>query len=331
MTGPGSKPTPLATAGAGHGGDAALHTDWTGARWSEIDWTACTRRVGVGGVELNYVDTGDPTGEPLLLIHGLGGSWEAWLPCLTALRQHHRVLAVDLPGFGASPVDRRVVTVAAFARVLDGFCTELALDEVTVVGNSLGGWVAAELAIRSPGRVGRLVLIDAAGIPPTWRERLKVVSMLRLAGWLAPVAGLMRGPLLRQRGLRRRAFGFAFADPDTVDAALLARQLPRRPSPVFQKVMTAAIRSWSVAWCDRVAEITVPTLVMWGEQDVQLPMRHAREWQRLIRDCELVVVPGAGHLPMLERPGTVSEAVHRFVRATAGSAVPAASAGAAAG
>ena len=316
MTPPGSSRSPFAVAGAGPNGFEAGAPDWIGAGWPAIDWAACTHRSEAGGFELNYVDTGDAGGEPLLLIHGLGGSWEAWLPTLAALRDEYRVLAVDLPGFGASPVDRRAVTVAAFARVLDEFCSGLALDRVTVVGNSLGGWVAAELAIRNPQLVRRLVLIDAAGIPPTWRERFKVVSMLRLAGWLAPLAGRLRGPLLERPGLRRRAFSFAFADPTRVDVELLARQLPRRASPVFQKVMTAGIRSWSLAWCDRVTEIVVPTLVIWGESDVQLPMRHAREWLRLIAGSELVVVPGAGHLPMLERPDVVNEAIHDFIQAT---------------
>lgn len=284
--------------------------------WLDRDWAACTRTLSAGGSAINYVDVGRGD-TPLLLVHGLGGSWEAWLENILPLAEHHRVLAVDLPGFGASPVDERVVTVAAFARVLDALCTELRLDRVAVVGSSLGGWVATELTIRNPARIAALVLVDAAGIPPTRRERLRVVAMLRLAGFLAPLAGRLRSALLARPGLRKQAFSFAFAHPETVDPRLLARQLPLRPSPVFQKVMTAGIRSWSVAWCDLVTEIVAPTLVIWGQQDVQLPLRHGREWVRLIPGSELLVVPEAGHLPMLERPEEVNRAILDFAAAAA--------------
>jgi pimeloyl-ACP methyl ester carboxylesterase len=259
------------------------------------------------------VDIGAGAGPAILLIHGLGGSWQAWLENICSLARDHRVIAVDLPGFGASPIDRDTVTIAAYARSLDELSRALELTSYVAVGSSLGGWIAAELALRAPDRCAGLVLVDAAGIPPTRRERIKVVTMLRLADRMAPLGCRYRENLINNPGLRRRALKFAVADPDRLDPDLVATLLPETPSPVFRVVLNAAIRSWSVSWCDRVTELDLPSLVIWGSADAQLPVRHGHEWVRLLRGARLTVIAGAGHLPMIERPQAVNLELEQFL------------------
>jgi pimeloyl-ACP methyl ester carboxylesterase len=290
---------------------------------SDDDWAEYKRTVSLDhGERISFVDIGDGPGPVLLLIHGLGGSWQAWLANIRPLAEAYRVVAVDLPGFGASPLVPGCFTFSAYARVMDRFCDCLGIDSVVAVGNSFGGWVTVDLAIRRPDLVAGIVLVDAAGIPPTRRERWKVVTMLRVADRAAPLACRYRDAIVHDIGIRKKALSFALARPENVPAEIVAGLLPERPSPAFRPVLSAAVRSWSLAWCDRVAEIRTPALVLWGELDAQLPLRHAHEWTRLLSGSELVVIPDAGHLPMLEQPDIVNGAVTDFLtRASAASSL----------
>jgi pimeloyl-ACP methyl ester carboxylesterase len=181
------------------------------------------------------------------------------------------------------------------------------------MGSSLGGWVSADLTLRAPERVRGLVLIDAAGIVPTRAERLKAVSILRGAELGAPLAPRFRAALASRPGLRKLALKYTVADPTRLAADLVYMALPPAPDPGFSPAFTAARRSWSDAWCDMLTEIECPTLILWGDRDSLLPLRHAREWARRIRTSRLEVIPGAGHLPMLERPTLANLALARFL------------------
>src|SRR3954449_4777425 len=280
--------------------------------WRAHDWAGLSRTVDVGSDRIAYVELGegDP---PVLLLHGLGGNWTAWLQTLPAVAREHRVVAVDLPGFGASAPGSDGISIPGYARTIERFCERLGLEEVVVAGSSLGGWVAAELALRAPERVRGLVLIDAAGMVPTRAERLKSVSMMRGAELGAPLAPRFRAAIAARPRLRKLALKYTVADPKRLAADLVLMALPAAPDPGFGPAFVAARRSWSDAWCDQLTEIERPTLIVWGEQDALLPLRHAREWARRIRGSELRVIPGAGHLPMLERPVLVNPILRRFL------------------
>jgi pimeloyl-ACP methyl ester carboxylesterase len=286
----------------------------TAPDWLDIDWPAHTTTVEVSeGVVVSYVDIGTGAEPALLLIHGLGGSWGAWLENIPVLARDRRVIAVDLPGFGDSPASPDTITIAAYARAMEGLCERLGLTSVVAIGSSLGGWISTELTLRAPDLVAGLILVDAAGIPPTRLERMKVVGMLRLADRMAPWGVKYRDSLIHNLRLRRRALGFAVAAPERLSAELVGTLLPTQPSPVFRAVLNAAVKSWSVSWCDLVGEITAPALVLWGACDAQLPLRHGEEWNRLLKRSRLVVVPDAGHLPMLEDPQLVNREIVAFV------------------
>jgi pimeloyl-ACP methyl ester carboxylesterase len=295
--------------------DAALRT--TGAGWRDVDWEPRHRFIDVAGYRLHYVELDGP-GTPLLFIHGLGGNWTVWLENLPAFARHHRVIAVDLPGFGGSPLPSDAVSIEGYGHTLEAFCSQLGLDSVIVIGSSLGGWVSAELTLRAPERVVGLILVDAAGIVPTRLERWKSLSLMEGAAVMAPLAPRFRKSVAARRGLRKMALRYTIDRPADLAADLVFMALPPAPDPGFRPALTACRRSWSEAWCDRLSEIKCPTLIVWGDRDSLLPLRHAREWAQRIPASELRVVAQAGHLPMLEHPEQFNQLGLEFVESLAG-------------
>jgi pimeloyl-ACP methyl ester carboxylesterase len=284
--------------------------------WRAHDWADLSRTVDVGADRIAYVDLGE--GDlPVLLLHGLGGNWTAWLETLPAVARDHRVIAIDLPGFGASAPGSDGISIPGYARTVERFCKRMGLDEVIVAGSSLGGWVAAELTLRAPELVKGLVLIDAAGMVPTRAERFRAISMMRGAELGAPLAPKFRAAIASRPRLRNLALKYTVSDPSALAADLVYMALPAAPDPGFGRAFTAARRSWSDAWCDQVTEIECPTLIVWGERDTMLPLRQGREWARRIRGSEFHVIPDAGHLPMLERPVLVNGLLETFLKQVA--------------
>jgi pimeloyl-ACP methyl ester carboxylesterase len=285
--------------------------------WRSVDWGLHTQTLlldhAVGGTQVSYVDIG--SGPVVLLVHGLGGSWRVWLENIPDLAQTHRVIAVDLPGFGDSPYDGGEATFASYAHLLEVLLQALDVDHAVAIGNSFGGWICAELTRRNPALVSGLVLIDAAGIPGTPAERRKVAGMLRMADRLTPMSIRNRDRFANSPKLRRRAFAFLVSRADLIPDDLAIYLVPERPSPIFRKVLEAAIKSWSEAWCRQLTELDTPTLILWGSLDRQLPLRHADEWHRLLRNSTLALIDGAGHMPMLEHPAEVNAHVRQFLAA----------------
>src|SRR5579863_1278171 len=132
------------------------------SRWLDVDWRTHQRWVIVNGAPINVIELGE--GPALLFVHGLSGSWPNWLEQLPVFAASHRVIALDLPGFGRSPMPVEPISISGYARTLDALLGALGVSAAGVVGNSMGGFVAAELAINHPRRVERLALISPAGI-----------------------------------------------------------------------------------------------------------------------------------------------------------------------
>jgi pimeloyl-ACP methyl ester carboxylesterase len=279
--------------------------------WRGVDWQRQARTVKVGCDEVSYVELGE--GDPVLAIHGLGGNWRVWLENLPALARRHRVIAVDLPGFGGSSPAGEGIAIHGYSRLLVGLLEQLALQQTVVIGSSLGGWIAADLALRAPARVRALVLVDAGGVVPTACERRKALAIMQGAALLAPYAPRFRTLVASRRHLRSLALRYTFARPREVAADLVYMALPSEPDPGFQAALYAAKRSWSEAWCDGLTEIACPTLIVWGDSDSLLPIRHAREYARRIVGSRLYVISEAGHLPMLERPREFNRVVLDFL------------------
>jgi pimeloyl-ACP methyl ester carboxylesterase len=281
--------------------------------WLDIDWRTPQRWVTVEGEPINTIELGE--GPPIVFVHGLGGSWQNWLEQLPVLAREHRVLAMDLPGFGYSPMPREDISIAGYARLLDGLLGALGIDAATVVGNSMGGFIGAELAIAFPRRVERLVLVSAAGLS-THNEPLPVRTMpalVRLERLLAGGSALLAAKsetVMRRRRLREATLKAVVRHPGRLPAALAAEQLrgagKRGFLPALQAVIGYDVR-------DRLPEIACPTLIVWGDRDRLITVRDAGVFEELIPRSRKVIFEDTGHMAMLERPDAFNALLESFV------------------
>jgi pimeloyl-ACP methyl ester carboxylesterase len=251
-------------------------------------------------------------GDPLVLLHGLGLSWRSWKPVLPALAREHDVLALDLPGFGAAPALHRPPTVAALADAVEAELDGAGLDRVHVAGNSLGGWIALELARR--GRAGSVTALSPSGLetPP---ERATVIAMNELmrerAVAIAPMARLLTaagpGRTALLAGLRGRPWLLP-AD----DAAAEIRDFAH--APAFQ----ATLR-WTIGFqfASGLNEIDVPVRICSGTVDLMLGAVTAPRFVAAIPGAELYPLLGCGHVPTADDPELVASAILEVTRAAA--------------
>ncbi len=283
--------------------------------WMDVDWQAHRRFVEIDGRRANVVEMGD--GPPLLLVHGLSGCWQNWLENIPRFARTHRVIAPDLPGFGASEMPREEISIDGYARFLENLCDALSIDAAAVVGNSMGGHIASELAIRSPQRVERLMLVSAAGISAEQAQRDIVMTAGRVIAAMGTRTAARVEAFARRPGLRRIALSFVVRHPDQLSAALAHELMQGSGKPGFLPALEAVVTH---RISERLPQIACPTFVVWGEDDHVIPVRDAKHFQRLIPDCRTVVLPDTGHVAMLERPARFNALLEGFL--TEGHATP---------
>ncbi len=255
---------------------------------------------------MNVIDLGpDGVAEaPVIVwIHGLSGSWPNWLENLPHFAGTHRCIAMDLPGFGWSEMPAQTISIAGYARTVDALLGQLGVTEATVVGNSMGGFVGLEVALQFSTWVKRLVLVSAAGLTIEHQRDERVLAALRRAnfglsmatGWIASRSEL----LSRRRRTRRWMMDIVAAHPELLPAPLVSEQLRGSGKPGFIDALDA-LTDYPIR--DRLGEIEVPTLVVWGTDDRLVPVRDAWAFGELIPNAEVVVYEDTGHVAMLERP-----------------------------
>ena len=280
-------------------GPDATYADGDDASWMEIDWPSLTRRVQVDVRGLRVVDTGGD-GPPLLWIHGLGGIWQNWLLNIPAFMDTHRCVAIDLPGFGGSEVPGREISIRGFARTVDELCDALDIDCPVVVGNSMGGFVGAELALSFPTRVSKLVLVAAAGLSTEHRRREPFLSAARAFAVLTARTGLRGSPVVKRRRLRRMALQAIVRYPERLSVPLVTELVKGADAPGFIDAFEALM---SYSFRDRLEKIEVPVLIVWGRHDMLVPVADAKMFEHLIGgNAHSVIFEDTGHLAMLERP-----------------------------
>ncbi len=262
----------------------------------------------VKGVRMRYFLGGE--GPPLILVHGLGGAAANWTELVPLLVRRHRLLVPDLPGHGGSTALPAVAGLEPFADRVALVAEREGMLPAPVVGHSLGGMVVLRMALRQPDDVPALVLAAAAGLSVgnIWgRNLLSVFSTIRPGR----LAARYRSRVARSPVLRRLVFGFvSVADPagltDEAVEGFLAAQL----------LHTDVGSAWRALQADDPREeldaIRCPVLVLWGAEDVQLPLDDAFEYTRRLR-ARLRVIPGCGHLLIGERPEACDRAIEDFL------------------
>jgi pimeloyl-ACP methyl ester carboxylesterase len=278
--------------------------------WLRIDWHEHLQQVDVVGARVNYVEMGE--GTPLLFIHGLSGCWQNWLENIPHFARAHRVVAPDLPGFGGSLVPPWEITIPAYGRFVRDFCERLAIDRCSIVGNSMGGFIASEVAITEPERIDDLTLVSAAGI--TWASARKEPAEMfaRVGRAAAPLALRFELSAIRRPKIRDRAFRGVFDDPNRLRRELLWENVvPAFQSPGYFDAMRNLV-GYDIR--DRLEEIGVPTLIVWGRNDRVVPVPAALSYKKRIgENAELVIFDRCGHVPQMERPVRFNRVLESFL------------------
>ena len=287
------------------------YADGDDATWMSVDWPSMTRRVTVEGREVNVVDTGGGADLPVMVfVHGLSGTWQNWLLNIPAFMGSHRVIALDLPGFGESPMPREKISIKGYARILDGLLGALGVDSAVVVGNSMGGFVAAELALSFPTRVERLVLVSAAGLSIEESRSAPLRVGARLWAGTATWVGARGHSVVTRPRARRLGLQMIVRYPEKLSPQLTYELTRGAGTPGFVPAMEALL---SYGFRDQLSRIEVPTLIVWGRNDMLVPRGDAREYASLIGDnARREMFEDTGHLSMVERPTRFNRLLEAF-------------------
>jgi pimeloyl-ACP methyl ester carboxylesterase len=278
--------------------------------WLKIDWRQHLRRVDLPGAQdVNYVEIGE--GEPIIFIHGIAGCWRNWLENLPYFGRTHRAIAIDLPGFGDSPMPGWEISIQSYGALVNALCGALELGPVPLVGNSMGGFIAAEVTVSQPTTVQKLVLVSAAGVSHARMARAPAETVGRMARAAAPLAlRYQQRALLRPR-LRNRMVRQLFRYPGQLPRELIWEIVQGGMHAPGLVAAISGLAGYNIL--DRLEDVETPTLIVWGRNDLVVPVSDALEYARLIRGSELVVFDQCGHLPMAERPVRFNRVLEQFL------------------
>lgn len=280
--------------------------------WYDTIHRAPLRSVVVDGQRLAYVDEGD--GPPLLLLHGFGGAiwqWEYQLPALSAT---HRVIALDLLGAGLSDKPDIAYRPDEYLHYVRGFLDALGIDRVTVIGNSMGAGIALGLALTTPDRIDRLILIG--GLPPNVKGTLTSPLIRRALDtqaptWLIRFLGWFAGTSATNRVLEEIVYDHRLLTPAVRDRSHRNRQGGGMIGPAL--ATARALPLWESDYAPRLGTITHQTLVLWGEQDRVFPLAVGKTLAAHLPQAHVIAIPQAGHIPQWEQPDAVNRAIATFL------------------
>jgi pimeloyl-ACP methyl ester carboxylesterase len=281
------------------------------SEWLDFPWDRYQHRTRIDGHEANYVDAGE--GPALVFVHGLGASWQSWLENIPEFARDHRVVAMDLPGFGCSDLPDQDITIEYYANWTFRLLDELGIEAGAVVGNSMGGFIAAEMAIRRPERVQRLAVVSAAVFWQTYRRAQPLVQLARLSDAMVARAlirvtdDVATRPRLRSWALATAGFRY----PHLIDKDL-AHEMVRsaRRTDGFLPALEA-LADFPLE--EELPKISCPALIVWGAHDTLVPVKDAKRMEELIPDSRRVVFERTGHVAMLERPERFNRLLREFL------------------
>ncbi len=273
------------------------------------------RKVAVDGVISQVLTAGE--GPPVVLLHGDGDSAAVWQRVIPALARDHRVFALSLPGHSDTDKPRADYTREYMRRFISEVLDALEIDRCVFIGNSIGGQVAIHLALAEPERFRGLVLLDSSGLgwavnPSLAIETIPLLGELAKAFSQAPFGGVLR-QVSRVSEL--------FWRKDHAPASWLAEQARLAKVPGFLDAAIAAKRTVVGPWgqlevlLDQLHRLTMPVLVVWGANDLVLPVAHAHAAVRELPNAELAVIPDCGHMAQVERPDEFLGALLPFLAA----------------
>jgi pimeloyl-ACP methyl ester carboxylesterase len=284
------------------------------SEWLDVDWAQHRKRIAIRGREVEYVEMGTEHEDAVVVIHGLGANWQTFLENIPFFAKTHHVLGLDLPGFGQSEMPAEDISISLYADIVDEMCEAVGIRQATILGNSMGGFIGAELAIRHPDRVRELVLISPAIL---WQEQRRAKPLMALAraselalGRLlvgAPPRAVVKRPRLRAGAIALGGIRYPH---------LLSRELQRELILTVQRTdgfLPALLAFGNYPVRDELPRIKCPVLVVWGSDDTLVGVRHADQLVELIPNARKVIMERTGHVAMLERPDRFNRIVSEFM------------------
>jgi len=259
--------------------------------------------ITVDGVKIRYLEAGDKKDNPILFIHGLGSASDRWMMIPETLSSHFHSIAMDLPGFGKSDKPATLdYTIDQFRDMILSFLKEISIDsKITLIGHSLGGYIASEIAIQNPNQVKNLILIDSSGMltkpTPILEEYLSAA--------MNPTKNNVR-----------KAFEKMVADPQRIPDQLVDGFIKRIQMPNAKYSFQATLENSATTQIglDRMQKISnLPTLIIWGLHDKVIPLSHSKFFKENIEGSMLEIVDDAGHAPFAEKPKEVTEILKNFL------------------
>jgi len=258
------------------------------------------KEVLVFGQKIHYVEAG--SGPTVILLHGLGGSSQAWQYNIGPMAEKFHVVVPDQIGFGKSDKPLVNYRIRTYVDFLDQFCKQLKIERASLVGNSMGGWIAAAFTAAFPDRVDKLVLEDAAGYAPA--KELDTRTFFGL------------NPTTRE-GMRvlvgKVFYNKMFQTDAAIDQAIAAR-LAAGDGYTINSITESIIRGEDFL-DDTVKTIKRPTLIVWGREDGLVPLAEGERFNKDIAGSKMVVLDQCGHVPNIEKAAEFNAAVIKFLSA----------------
>ena len=283
--------------------------------WLDIDWREHQRWVILDGQPINVIELGE--GPPLVFVHGLIERWTQWVEQLSVFASSHRVIAMDLPGFGDSPMPAEKISVPGYARTIEQLLDALQVNAAAFVGHSMGGFTSVELAINFPQRVERLALISPAGLSTYNNPRdLRLVAQMRR---LRRIVNPYHARVAAHAELIARRPRLRLLEPTT---HVVARHSDRLPAPFVAEFVRGLgapgyiegmAANFDYDYRDRLGEIACPALIVWGDRDRLVTAKDADLYERLIPNARKVIFEDTGHMAMIERPAAFNALLEEFL------------------
>jgi 2-hydroxy-6-oxonona-2,4-dienedioate hydrolase len=247
----------------------------------------------VFGQNIHYYEAGQ--GPVVILLHGLGAVKEVWMASFGALAPRYHVYALDQIGFGHSDKPLLEYKIATFVDFLQGFMQAQNISKATLVGNSLGGWIAIDFSVQHPGMVEKLVLVDSAGL-----SSMQMPAVDLNASSLAGMRAVLEAIFYNKNFVTDQSVMQVFTDHvRNNDAYTIQRTFAGLATPQFEDA--------------KLASIHLPTLVLWGRQDELIPVASAEKLRGGISGAKLVVFEACGHVPQIEKPAEFNQALLEFL------------------
>ncbi len=255
------------------------------------------------GQHIHYYETGQ--GPTVILLHGLGANAGIWAAVIVPLSQRYHVIALDQIGFGHSDKPLLDYKIATFDDFLYGFMQGQQITKATLVGNSLGGWIALDFAVQHPGMVDKLVLVDAGGLHFGSPGSKASASP-------SPKIDLNPSSVASMKKILEYCFYDRSMVNDQVAESIFTQHLKDNDGYTIHSTMEG-IFSTDQFEESKLASLHVPTLVLWGADDALIPLAKGEEFHAGIAGSKLVTINQCGHIPELEKPGEFNRAVLEFL------------------